>query len=253
METSFIIAARDELMSRLQYMFFQPVYRYFASLWYESRQSLIETGQRTPSIEAVRDKFLSRLNRVKHWTSTQISEQYLNVTQSKEGLFELLLTRTFSLSSRILVFAVDIPPAFLKISIPDNRRFVHAVFINAARAFFRNPWLFAHVYNDANPYLQIISLEKTVDAAVLRTVRELLNIDNIFQPVTTQPTMVTEPAFTATPSFTNAAPAPMDQQQQPVDNAVFGQAEDVADVADHNINEESLSEADDGEGDVRVV
>ena len=252
METSFIIAARDELISRLQYMFFQPVYRYFACLWYESRQSLVETGQRNPSIEAVRDTFLSRLNRVKHWTSTQISEQYLNVTQSKEGLFELLLTRTFSLSSRILVFAVDIPPAFLKISIPDNRRFVHAVFINAARAFFRNPWLFAHVYNDANPYLQIISLEKTVDAVVLRTVRELLNIDNIFQPAI-QPTMMSEPEFsTATPSFTHAGP--VDQQQQPAepgDVAVLGQAQDGD---DHIIDAaESLSEEEEDAGDVRVV
>ena len=203
METSLIIAARDELVSRLQYMFSLPVYRYFASMWYESRQTAAkELGSRNASVEAIRDIFLVRLNSVKHWTSTQISEQYINVTQSKEGLFELLLTRTFSLSSRILVFAVDIPPAFLRISIPDNRRFVHAVFINAARAFYRNPWLFAHNYRDQNPYSQIILLEKTIDDVVLRTVRELMNVDNIFHPPSVQPPTVDSSDYNA-PSFSN--------------------------------------------------
>lgn len=249
MDTSLVLAARDELVSRLQYMFFQPVYRYFASMWYESRQAA--AGQRNSSIEAVRDIFLVRLNNVKNWTGTQISEQYLNVSQSKEGLFELLLTRTFSLSSRILVYAMDIPPTFLRISIPDNRRFVHAVFINAARAFFRNPWLFAHVYKDQNPYFQIISLEKTINDVVLRTVRELMNVDNIFHPQQPPPpTVDTTPDFSA-PVFVNSEEQPQQptQQLQPLD---------AKDDDMENLNDEMHSDDEGGEEaklnpDIRVV
>jgi|SRR5215217_5219621 len=213
MDTSFVVAAREELLSRIQYLFFQPIYKCFASIWYESQQLAIrQTRHQSPPSGVVRDIFLTRLDAVKNWTTTQINEEYSNVTQSREGLFELLVNRIFTLCSRILVVAVDVPPDYLTISIPDNRRFVHAVYINAARAFYRNPWLFLYSHNGiVPPYQQIIALEQTVNETVQRTIRELMNIDNIFHPLTGAPLV----PVTAQPAQIQFQPDPLDREDEP--------------------------------------
>ena len=239
MDASFVIAARDELLSRIQYMFFQPVYKCFANMWYESQQIAIrKTRQSSPPSGAVRDIFLSRLDTVKNWTATQINDQYASVTQSREGLFELLLNRTFTLCSRILVVAVDIPPAYLTIHIPDNRRFVHAVFINAARAFYRNPWLFLHAHKDGVPYQQIMALEKTVDDTVQRTVRELMNIDNIFNASSTSlPTNIPPPTQPPTLSPFNYNAKDVPEMEFPLPDADDSPAEFISNNFDNDEKE----------------
>lgn len=200
MDTSFVIAARDELLGRMENMFFQPVYRYFGSMWHESKRLAVLQAGNNPPVETIREQFLTRLSHVKNWTNTQINEQYTKVTQGKDSLFDLLISRTFIMNSRILLVAVDIPPDYLTVNVPDGSRFVHAVFINAARAFYRNPWLFVNDGKDSSSsYFRLMALDRTINEEVRRTIRELMNIDNIFHPSVTSnapPPPVAQPQYT---------------------------------------------------------
>ncbi len=174
MDTSYYIAARDELLNRLRDAFFQPVYRYFGNVWYTTSNNL-----RGEISDLSIENFRKKMNEVKGWTTTKIDEEYQNVTQGRESVFDLIVTRTFTINARILTFAADVPPAFITINIPDNRRFVHMVFINAAREFYLNPYIFIES-NRTGQYQRITVMRECINEVIDKTIRELQSLDNIF-------------------------------------------------------------------------
>jgi len=182
MESSFVVA-RDELIRRLECMFFRSLYRYFGSVWLESELQ-VKKFQKATNVkeDEVIDIFRKKIGDVRNWTTTKINEEYEHVTQSKERLFDLLVTRTFTLSSRILSFAAEVPPEYIKISIPDEKRFVHAVYIAAARMFHMNPYLLSRRKTD--PCRFIRNTEKCLRQVVSDTIRNLTCLEDIFLPQT---------------------------------------------------------------------
>lgn len=205
MESSFV-AARDELVKRMECMFYQPVYRYFGALWLESSlQAARESVLQAPQEEDVIVIFRKKLEDIKNWTSTRMNEEYENITKSKERLFDLLMTKIFSLNSRILSFAAEVPRDYIKIQIPDDRRFVHAVFLATGRMFSLNPYLLSRRKIES-PYRQIIATECAIKQVVSDTVRNLTCLEDVFLPQTQPVSSVIFESQLPPPNFIVDAP-----------------------------------------------
>lgn len=173
MDTSYYIAARDELFSRIEDLFFKPVYRYFQKAWVASGNI---SDNRDQQIAVFRKKIMN----IRDWSTTMIHDEYQNVSLGKDSLFDLLLTRTFTINARILTFAADIPPSYITIHVPDNQRFVHMVYLNTAREFYMNPWLFV----EDDTYKRVHLIKNTINASINRTFRDLQSLDSIFNGTT---------------------------------------------------------------------
>ncbi len=204
MDTSYYIAARDELLSRLRDAFFHPIYRYYGTLWFTS---VSESQSLSDHISTFRGK----LSDVRNWTTTKINDEFQKVTKGSESVFDLLVTRTFTINARILTFAAEVPPSYITINVPDNRRFVHMVYINAAREFYMNPFLFSDNGNEA-PYRRMTVLKSTIDGVIDKTIRELQSLDSIFNGSSTTPSIISRQSVSpAAPpvdnfNFTTSAP-----------------------------------------------
>lgn len=180
METSLLVAARDEYTSQLQDILAENVYEGMKKVWEEAKITQNRNVLRV---------FQEKLCSIPQWNQEVINVYYKKILTSNQITAEYLdkiLEAVFLSNVKILsVIKIHGKKQTINVPVPDTKNFIHRVFIETARQFYIDPHLVddreygsnssAEIQRNIKRSIKIIieSIDKTIRAMI--PMEEILN------------------------------------------------------------------------------
>lgn len=128
--------------------------------------------------------FQMHLKAIPKWSAVTVAK-WVDKVEKACNCFEELVAALF-LSHIKLLSSIRLNQATLKVKIPRNEKFIHAVMILAAKDFYENPKIFRHKAQ--------ADKAKVLSYAVNKTVRDMLPMKDLLQEYLAPPKPVAAPA-----------------------------------------------------------
>jgi len=127
--------------------------------------------------------FQHNLSEIPKWNQTIISDEYARiVNKSNCDWLEDLITAVFISNAKVLTSIKNNESnKTLNLKIPKGEHFIHKSYIECARVFWKNPYLFYHKNSDIEQQKNLREAEKIIYNTLEDTVRKLLPVKAILQ------------------------------------------------------------------------
>jgi len=170
-----ILHAKVEYTKQLQSILRKSIISTFSQIFEESKLQNDE----------ILKTFQIKMTNVPNWNQDTIHEKYNQITSRiSEDLFEKLLQAIIVSNVKIFGSIKKNQHAKIEITLPDNKQFVHKIYVNCARAFYQSPSLFENrrgFITSAGSAKNSIKISKIVDECVEETIRNVLPFNNILE------------------------------------------------------------------------
>jgi hypothetical protein len=212
MESATYSEARVEYQKQMSSKLIVPLLSFFrkirADLWQESQQSILSRFQR-------------KVAEIPKWNQDVVAEETSRLIEaSRCDYLEELMTALFIAHTKVMASVrVSKKNKKLTITVPKLDHFLHRVFTETAKSFWKAPFLFQEELPAIERQKNLLQAEAIIEEAIYAAVRDMLPIKKILQEYIAEPgsdgeeapeevSAEKEPELVAPPSPPAPAPAP---------------------------------------------
>lgn len=172
-----LVDAKEEYTRQLVTVLINPIYDGVKSIYEAAEKLAVQTELN------ILKTFQLVLSKTPKWESEKITNEYERIKMVSEcDYLESLITAVFVAHTKILA-AIRFKNKSQKIdlNIPTGSHFVHSVYIECSRNFWKQPFLFNTSYSSLDLQRNMIDAEKIIKESILETVRRLLPVRNVLK------------------------------------------------------------------------
>jgi hypothetical protein len=182
MESATYSEARVEYQKQMANKLVQPLLEFFrktrANLWSESQQFILS-------------RFQKKIAEIPKWNSDVVAEETTKLVEaSRCDYLEELMTALFIAHTKVMASVrVNKKNKKLTITVPKLDHFLHRLFTEAAKSFWKAPFLFQDEgLTSIERQKNLLQAEAIIEEAIYAAVRDMLPIKKILQEYISEPT-----------------------------------------------------------------
>lgn len=193
MESATYSEARVEYQKQMSNKLTMPLLDFFrrirSELWQESQQSILSRFQR-------------KIAEIPKWNQDVVAEQTTRLIEaSRCDYLEELMTALFIAHTKVMASVrVNKKNKKLTITVPKLDHFLHRVFTETAKSFWKAPFLFQEELPAIDRQKNLLQAEAIIEEAIYAAVRDMLPIKKILQEYISEPGSDDETPEEAPPS-----------------------------------------------------
>jgi hypothetical protein len=180
MESATYSEARVEYQKQMANKLVYPLLAFFrkvrADLWAESQQSILS-------------RFQKKVAEIPKWNSDVVADETSKLVEaSRCDYLEELMTALFIAHTKVMASVrVNKKNKKLTITVPKLDHFLHRVFTEAAKSFWKAPFLFQEELPAVERQKNLLQAEAIIEEAIYAAVRDMLPIKKILQEYIADP------------------------------------------------------------------
>ena len=180
MESATYSEARVEYQKQMANKLVLPLLAFFrkirADLWTESQQSILS-------------RFQKKCAEIPKWNQDMVAEETNRLIESSHcDYLEELMTALFIAHTKVMASVrVNKKSKKLTITVPKLDHFLHRVFTEAAKSFWKAPFLFQEDIPAVDRQKNLLQAEAMIEEAIYAAVRDMLPIKKILQEYISEP------------------------------------------------------------------
>jgi len=180
MESATYSEARVEYQKQMANKLVLPLLEFFrkirADLWAESQQSILS-------------RFQKKCAEIPKWNQDMVAEETNRLIEvSRCDYLEELMTALFIAHTKVMASVrVNKKNKKLTITVPKLDHFLHRVFTEAAKSFWKAPFLFQEEIPAVERQKNLLQAEAMIEEAIYAAVRDMLPIKKILQEYISEP------------------------------------------------------------------
>ena len=180
MESATYSEARVEYQKQMANKLVLPLLGFFrkirADLWTESQQSILS-------------RFQKKCAEIPKWNQDMVAEETNRLIESSHcDYLEELMTALFIAHTKVMASVrVNKKSKKLTITVPKLDHFLHRVFTEAAKSFWKAPFLFQEDIPAVDRQKNLLQAEAMIEEAIYAAVRDMLPIKKILQEYISEP------------------------------------------------------------------
>jgi len=169
--------AKQEYTRGLTDVLIGPVYKGLKSVYDTSRKT-----SKSNKLNTLKT-FQTLLSKTPKWGDDKINKEVTLIKESSDcDYLEDLVTAVFVTHAKILISIKSKNKTdTIDLNVPKLTYFIHMIYIQCARNFWRQPWLFHTGYNSLDLQRNLIKAENLIKESILETIRKLLPIKEVLQ------------------------------------------------------------------------
>ena len=169
-----LLDCKNNYISKLTSIVTESIKQKFFTIYDYSRQICITKN----SNQNVLKQFQNELVLISKWDNTTITEQISNICNSKNITYLDELLKTIFISNNKIINLIH-NENIVNIEIPNTKLFIHTLYINIAREFWKNPYVFYHNYNNQQKINNDLKINITISNNILHTIEYFLPIEDV--------------------------------------------------------------------------
>ncbi len=169
--------AKQEYTNQLTDFLKEPIYNGIRSIYNLARKK--SSNKKLNTLKT----FQLLLSKTPKWSDELIDSEVEKIKQTcKCDYLEDLITAVFVTHTKILTsIKVKNKIENIDLNIPKISYFIHKIYVQCARSFWKQPWLFHTGYNSLDLQRNIIEAEKVIVEAIKETIRILLPVKEVLK------------------------------------------------------------------------
>ena len=169
--------AKQEYTRGLTDVLIEPIYKGLKSIYDTSRKT-----SKSNKLNTLKT-FQTLLSKTPKWGDDKINKEVTLIKESSDcDYLEDLVTAVFVTHAKILISIKSKNKTdTIDLNVPKLTYFIHMIYIQCARNFWRQPWLFHTGYNSLDLQRNLIKAENLIKESILETIRKLLPIKEVLQ------------------------------------------------------------------------
>ena len=197
MESATYSEARVEYQKQMANKLVFPLLDFFrkirSDLWAESQQSILS-------------RFQKKCAEIPKWNQDVVAEETSRLIEaSRCDYLEELMTALFIAHTKVMASVrVNKKNKKLTITVPKLDHFLHRLFTEAAKSFWKAPFLFQEDIPAIDRQKNLLQAEAIIEEAIYAAVRDMLPIKKILQEYISEPTDDEEEVVNIAPSSPTA-------------------------------------------------
>ena len=174
-----LVDAKTEYTKQLVNILLPYIYSGIKDIYNEAKEECLESGLMENTLAV----FQKKLSCIPKWNQEVIDNKYENIViSSKCDWLEDLIMAVFVSHTRILT-SINFNKSKNKVNlkIPKVDHFIHLCYIEVARCFWKNPYLFDDTINKYEVQRNRREAEKLIESQIQETIRRQLPVKNILK------------------------------------------------------------------------
>ena len=169
--------AKQEYTKGLTDILMEPIYNGLKSIYNTARET-----SKTNNLNTLKT-FQTLLSKTPKWSDDKLNNEVSRIKQSSNcDYIDDLVTAVFVSHAKILISIKSKSKTdTIDLNVPKLTFFIHKIYIQCARNFWRQPWLFHTGYNSLDLQRNLIKAENLIEYSILETIRKLLPVKEILQ------------------------------------------------------------------------
>ena len=169
--------AKQEYTNQLTDFLKEPIYNGIRAIYNLARKK--SSNKKLNTLKT----FQLLLSKTPKWSDELIDLEVKKIKKTCEcDYLEDLITAVFVTHTKILTsIKVKNKVKNIDLNIPKISYFIHKIYIQCARSFWKQPWLFHTGYNSLDLQRNIIEAEKVIVEAIKETIRILLPVKEVLK------------------------------------------------------------------------
>ena len=152
---------------------------------YTGLQTIYNTARSTSKSKNLNTlkTFQTLLAKTPTWSDEKLNKEVNRIKETTNcDYLEDLITAVFITHTKILISIKSKNKTdTLDLNVPKITYFIHKIYIQCARNFWRQPWLFHTGYNSLDLQRNLIKAENLINKSILETIRKLLPLKEVLQ------------------------------------------------------------------------
>ena len=169
-----LLDCKNNYISKLTSIVTESIKQKFFTIYDYSRQICITKN----SNQNVLKQFQNELVLISKWDNITITEQISNICNSKNITYLDELLKAIFISNNKIINLIH-NENIVNIEIPNTKLFIHTLYINIAREFWKNPYVFYHNYNNQQKINNDLKINITISNNILHTIEYFLPIEDV--------------------------------------------------------------------------
>ena len=172
-----LVEAKSEYTQQLSQILTSPIYEGIVSIYNHAKSIAINE-------ESILQTFQELLSKIPKWSEDTLKEEYVRIVlYSKCDWIADLITAVFVSHTKVLSsIHLGSKQRDIDLKIPTPSIFIHNVYINVAREFWKNPYLFySENLNPIDSQRNMRDCEKIIQDSIKNTIRKLLPVKHIIK------------------------------------------------------------------------
>ena len=171
--------AKQEYTNQLISILTIPVYEGIKSIY----EGALEVSNKNIQGRNFLKTFQILLSQTPTWEPEKLEIEYSRIKKNTRcDYLEDLVTAVFVAHTKILSsIKSNSQQKSIDLNIPTGPHFIHKVYIEAARNFWKQPYLFNHKYNPLDLQRNLNDAEKIIKESILETIRKLLPVKDVLK------------------------------------------------------------------------
>ena len=186
-----LVDAKKEYTKKLVNLLTVPIYQGIQSIYDQARQASDEAGHQN-----YLRTFQILLRDIPKWNQDVIDTEHNRIIlETKCNWLHNLIKAVFISHVKVLS-AVRMGSGIkqIKLNIPSSSKFVHTCYVEAAKTFYKNPFLFYHDVQDVNIHKNMVDAIELIKRAVYDAIERLIPFQQIiYEYVEERPTAEKQP------------------------------------------------------------
>ena len=169
--------AKQEYTQQLTTLLIDPVYKGLRSIYDKARETSASNNLNTLKT------FQLLLSKTPKWNDEKINIEVSRLKKVTDcDYLEDLVTAVFVTHTKILIaIKAKNKTDTIDLNVPKINYFIHMIYIQCARNFWKQPWLFHTGYNSLDLQRNMIKAEQLIKSSIIETIRKLLPVKDILR------------------------------------------------------------------------
>ena len=175
-----LLDCKNNYINKLTFIVTEPIKQKFFTIYDYSKQLCITNNNK----QNVLKQFQNELVLVSKWDNTTVTEQISNICNFKNiNYLDELLKAIFISNNKIINLIHN--ENIVNIEIPNTKLFMHTLYINIAREFWKNPYVFYHNHNHQQKIDNDLKIDLIISNNILHTIEYFLPIEDVVKTLDT--------------------------------------------------------------------
>ena len=169
-----LLDCKNNYINKLTFIVTEPIKQKIFTIYDYSKQVCITNNNK----QNVLKQFQNELVLVSKWDNTTVTEQISNICNFKNiNYLDELLKAIFISNNKIINLIHN--ENIVNIEIPNTKLFIHTLYINIAREFWKNPYVFYHNHNHQQKIDNDLKIDLIISNNILHTIEYFLPIEDV--------------------------------------------------------------------------